>query len=395
MTQTNHSVFDVVVEQLISEGPDAMRPVLTALLNEAMKIEREQFLGASHYERSEDRLGFANGYQNKRIDTQAGTLNLSIPKTARHSDEPFYPQSLERGLRSQRAMMQTVAEMYVTGVSTRRVEKVMQSMGIENISSTQVSRANQKMDEALKAWRDRPLGKISYLILDARYEKVREGHQVIDMAVLSAVGVMPCGRRNVLGTAVALNEAEVNWRAFLKGLVDRGLHGLEFIVSDDHGGLKAARKAVFPGILWQRCQFHLAQNAIHHAPNHEIKQRIGGELRTVWNAPNIVTAQANLKALVVQYEEKHLHLSEWLENNVPEGLNAFALPDRHQKKMRTSNSIERTVQQELKRRTRLVRVFPNREALLRLVSAILIEIDDEWANANHRYIVWNDNDSTC
>ena len=251
------------------------------------------------------------------------------------------------------------------------------------------------MDEALKAWRDRPLGKISYLILDARYEKVREGHQVIDMAVLSAVGVMPCGRRSVLGTAVALNEAEVNWRAFLKDLIDRGLHGLEFIVSDDHSGLKAARKAGFPGIPWQRCQFHLAQNAIHHAPNHEIKQRIGGELRNVWNAPNLATAEANLKALVKQYQEKHPHLADWLENNVPEGLNAFALPERHQKKMRTSNSIERTVQQELKRRTRLVRVFPNREALLRLVSAILIEIDDEWTNANHRYIVWNDNDSTC
>ncbi len=394
MTQSNNSVFDVVVEQLISEGPDAMRPVLTVLLNEAMKIEREQFLGAKHYERKEDRRGFANGYQNKRVDTQAGTLNLSIPKTAKH-DEPFYPKALERGLRSQRAMMQTVAEMYVTGVSTRRIESVMQSMGIENISSTQVSRANQNMDEALKVWRDRRLGKIHYLILDARYEKVREGHQVIDMAVLSAVGVMPCGRRSVLGTAVSLNEAEVNWRGFLKGLTDRGIHGLEFIVSDDHAGLKAARKAIFPGIPWQRCQFHLAQNAIQNAPNHKIKQRIGGELRTVWNAPNIETAQDNLKALVAKYEKQHPHLAEWLENNVPEGFNAFTLPERHQKKMRTSNSIERTVQQELKRRTRLVRVFPNREALLRLVSAILIEIDDEWANADHRYIVWNDNDSTC
>jgi transposase-like protein len=395
MTQSNNNVFDVVVEQLISEGPDAMRPVLTALLNEAMKIEREQFLGASHYEHNKDRQGFANGYQDKRVDTQAGTLNLRIPKTAKHADKPFYPQSLERGLRSQRAMMLTVAEMYVTGVSTRRVEKVMKSMGIESISSMQVSRANQTMDEALKVWRNRPLGKISYLIIDARYEKVREGHEVIDMAVLSAIGVLPCGRRSVLGTAVALNEAEVNWRDFFKGLVSRGLHGLEYIVSDAHSGLKGARKAVFPGVPWQRCQFHLAQNVIHHAPNQKIKQSIGGELRSVWNAPNRIVAEANLTVLVGQYQEKHPHLAQWLENNVPEGLNAFALPDNHQKKMRTSNSIERTVQQELKRRTRLVRVFPNRDALLRLVSAILIEIDDEWANANHRYIVWNDNDTIC
>ena len=161
-------------------------------------------------------------------------------------------------------MMLTVAEMYVTGVSTRRVERSCGAWELR-ISSTQVSRANQTMDEALQAWRERPLGKISYLILDARYEKVREGHQVVDMAVLSAVGVLPCGRRCVLGTMVALNEAEVNWRAFIKGLVDRGLHGLEFIVSDDHSGLKLPEKAVFPGIPWQRCQFHLAQNAVHHA----------------------------------------------------------------------------------------------------------------------------------
>ncbi len=138
---------------------------------------------------------------------------------------------------------------------------------------------------------------------------------------------------------MALNEAEVNWRAFLKGLVDRGIHGIEFIVSDDHSGLKAARKAVFPGIPWQRCQFHLAQNAMHHAPNHKIKQRIGGELRSVWNAPNMAAAQVNLKVLVSQYQEKHAHLAQWLENNVPEGLNVFALPDRHQKKCEAPTAL--------------------------------------------------------
>lgn len=395
MTQKHHNVFDVVVDHLIEKGPDAMRPVLTLLLNEAMKIEREQFLGAGHYERSTQRQGYANGYQAKRVDTQAGTLDLAIPKSARHGDAPFYPQALERGLRSQRALMTTITEMYIKGVSTRRVEQVVETMGIRNLSSTQVSRACQSLDEALAAWRERELGQVAYLILDARYEKAREGNQVVDMAVLSAIGVLPCGRRAVLGVWVALNEAEVNWREFLKSLVRRGLHGVTYIVSDDHAGLDRARKAVFPGVPWQRCQFHLAQNAIHHAPSAAIKKRIGSELRGIWNAPDRAGAEANLQALVERYEEKHAHLANWLADAVPEGLTVFGLPEAHRKRMRTSNSIERSIQQELKRRTQLVRVFPNRESLLRLASAILVEIDEEWSNAERRYIVWNDKSSTC
>ena len=390
MTQSNNSVYDVIVDQLIHKGPEAIRPVLTMLLNEAMKVEREQFLGAAAYERSEHRNGYANGYQSKRVDSQAGSLDLCVPKTAQHAEQPFYPQALERGLRSQRAVMLTVAEMYVKGVSTRRVEKVMQTMGIKSLSSTQVSRAAKMLDEGLEAWRGRSLGEVPYLMLDARYEKVREGSQVVDMAVLTAIGVMPCGRRTVLGVWIALNEAEVNWREFLKSLVKRGLHGVRFIVSDDHAGLKAARRSVFPGVDWQRCQFHLAQNAIHHAPNQTIKKRIGGELRAVWDAPDRRVAEANLAALVEKYQAKHPHLADWLDEDVPEGLAAFVLPKTHQKKMRTSNSIERAIQQELKRRTQLVRVFPNRESLLRLASAILIEIDEEWSNADRRYIVWDD-----
>jgi transposase-like protein len=390
MTQNHHNVFDVVVDQLIEKGPDAMRPVLALLLNEAMKIEREQFLGAGLYERSEGRRGYANGYQSKRVDTQAGTLDIAIPKSAQHGEEPFYPQALERGLRSQRALMTTIAEMYIKGVSTRRVEQVIQTMGIRSLSSTQVSRACQLLDEALAAWRERELGETAYLILDARYEKAREGNQVVDVAVLSAIGVLPCGRRAVLGVGVALNEAEVNWREFLKSLVHRGLHGVRYIVSDDHAGLDGARKSVFPGVPWQRCQFHLAQNAIHHAPSAVIKKRIGGELRSIWDAPDRAAAEANLQTLVAHYEKQHSHLANWLAEAVPEGLTVFGLPEAHRQRMRTSNSIERSIQQELKRRTQLVRVFPHRESLLRLASAILIEIDEEWSNADRRYIVWDD-----
>lgn len=387
MTESKDTATQLAMEILIKQGPEAMTEVFRVMFNEAMRCERENHLNAAHYERSDQRTGYANGYKGKKIDTPAGTIQLDIPKSAGH-DQPFYPQSLERGKRSSRALMAAAAEMYIHGVSTRRVESVMQMFGVEHLSSSQVSRATKLLDEELSAWRNRSLGKVLYVNLDARYEKVRENGVVISAAVLSAIGVMEDGKRSILGIQVALSEAEVNWREFLKGLVNRGLHGVQYIVSDDHSGLTAALNAVFPGVIWQRCQFHLSQNAIHHAPNANIRKRIGAELRGIWNAPSKLEAELQLKTLTGRYQEKYPALADWLENNVPQALAVFSLPEAHRRKMRTSNGIERAIQQELKRRTQLVRVFPNRAALLRLVSAILIEMDEEWTTADKRYIVW-------
>ena len=227
-----------------------------------------------------DRRGYANGYKSKTLDTTAGTVTVDVPKAA-GIDEPFYPQSLERGRRSSRAVMLAIAEMYVQGVSTRDAAKVMAEFGLKSLSSTQVSRAAALLDEELAAWRRRPLGEVHYLLLDARYEKLREGGVVRDAALFSAIGIGPDGRRCVLGVSCDPSEAEIHWRAFLDSLIDRGMRGVRFVVSDDHAGLKAARRAVLPGAVWQRCQFHLAQNAIHHAPNAAIRQRIGAELRRI------------------------------------------------------------------------------------------------------------------
>ena len=284
--------------------------------------------------------------------------------------------------------MLAVAEMYVKGVSTRQAEAVLREFGIENLSSSQVSRAAALLDEELEAWRNRPLGEIRYLILDARYEKMRAGGVVRDAAVLSAIGIGPDERRRVLGVSVALSEAEVHWRGFLDDLVARGMRGVEFIVSDDHAGLRAARRAVLGAATWQRCQFHLAANAVHHAPNTAIRERIGAELRSIWNAPTLAKAQVALDELVAGYRDTAPGLATWLENAVPEGLAVFTLPEHHRRRLRTSNLIERAVQQELKRRTVKVRVFPNDQALLRLVSAVLVEIDETWASDNKAYIKW-------
>jgi putative transposase len=256
--------------------------------------------------------------------------------------------------------MLAVAEMYIKGVSTREVEAVMREFGIESLSSSQVSRAAKLLDDELEAWRNRPLGEIRYLILDARYEKMRHGGIVRDAAVLSAIGIGPDERRRVLGVSVALSEAEVHWRAFLESLQARGMRGVEYVVSDDHAGLRAARRAVLGGAKWQRCQFHLARNAIHHAPSLAIRKRIGAELRAVWNAASLAKAETALAELVAAYRDTAPKLAGWLEENVPEGLAVFLLPEHHRRRMRTSNPMERAVQQELKRRTVKVRVFPER-----------------------------------
>lgn len=368
-----------------------MASVFSGLFDLAMRIEREQFLEAGHYERTPLRRGYANGVKPKRLDTPAGTVTVNVPKTAGH-DEPFYPQSLERGRRSSRAVMLAVAEMYVKGVSTRDAEAVMKEFGIESLSSTQVSRAAKLLDDELEAWRTRPLGEIRYLIVDARYEKVRDGGVVRDAAVLSAIGIGPDERRRVLGVSCALSEAEVHWRAFLESLISRGMRGVQFVVSDDHAGLRAARKAVLTGATWQRCQFHLAQNAIHHAPSLAIRKRIGAELRQIWNAPDLNLATESLRRLVESYRDKAAKLAAWLEDNVPDGLAVFTLPEAHRRRLRTSNPMERAIQQEIKRRTQKVRVFPNEKSLERLVSAVLVEIDDKWASADKAYIKWECHD---
>jgi len=390
--KTSDTIIAAVLEQLVAEGPQVMAQVVTALMNLAMRMEREQFLGAGHYERVAERRGYANGTKPKLIDTLAGTLSLEVPKTA-GTDEPYFPQALERGRRSCRAVMLAVAEMYVCGVSTRDAERVMAEFGLKSLSSTQVSRATKLLDGELEAWRARTLGEIRYLFVDARYEKSRQGGVVRDAAVLSAFGVGPDGRRRILGVSVALSEAEVHWRAFLESLVARGMRGVQFITSDDHAGLEAARKAVLGGAVWQRCQFHLAQNAIHHAPAASSRKRIGAQLREVWNARNLAVAESELKALVVSYRDSAPKLADWLETAIPEGLAVFALPEHHRKRMRTSNPIERAVQQELKRRTVKVRVFPNAASLLRLVTAVLVEIDEAWQAATQPYINWNSPDA--
>jgi transposase-like protein len=313
------------------------------------------------------------------VKTRVGELELAIPKTRSHGpdSEPFYPNSLERGLRSERALTLAVAEMYVQGVSTRKVAEVTRELCGLDITSQQVSRAAALLDEELEAWRTRPLGEHALVVLDARYEKVRHGGHVRSIAVLIASGVNADGKRSVIGASASLSEAEVHWREFLRSLVQRGLEGTVLITSDDHQGLKAALRHVFPGVLWQRCQCHLQRNASAYVPRVEMRDQVAREIRSIFNAPDLHEAERLLAKTVEVYRESAPRLAEWMETNLPEGLTVFALPVHQRRRMRTSNLLER-LNRELKRRTRVATLFPNEESLLRLVSAVLVEISEEW-----------------
>jgi putative transposase len=363
-----------ILEGLIQGGTENFALVLEKLLNELMKIEREKFLGAEPFERTEERKGYANGFKDKTLQTRSGSLQLKIPQVR---NLEFYPSCLEKGSRSEKALKVAIGEMYVQGVSTRDVKKITEELCGFEISSTQVSRLASLLDEELKAFRQRSLGQIKYLYVDARYEKVRQVGNVRDLAVLAAIGVNEKGKREILGISVSLSEAEIHWRNFFEDLQRRGMRGLELIISDDHSGLVAARKSVFPSVPWQRCTFHMAQNAQGYAPKQEMKGEIGQTMRDIFNCPNLELAQECKKMAVQKYEKTAPKFSRWLENNVEAGLTFFQFPHEHRKRIRTSNAMER-LNQEIKRRTRLVRVFPNEESCERLVTAILQEIHEEW-----------------
>jgi len=369
-----NSTFHDVLKLLTADGFNGLGEAVRRLINEAMRLERQNHLGVGPYERSEDRQGYANGYKPKTVKTRVGELTFAIPQVR---DAGFYPSSLDKGLRSERALKLALAEMYVQGVSTRRVAQITEQLCGFEVSSSQVSRAAQELDAVLEKWRNRPLGAYPYVYLDARYEKVRNNGAVVSSAVLVAIGVSETGTRQILGTSVAISEQEAHWRDFLKQLQARGLHGVKLFVSDAHEGLKAARRAVFPSVPWQRCQFHLQQNAQSYVPKQELKKKVAADIRSIFNAPSEDESKRLLSQLLKNYEKSAPRLVDWAEENIPEGFTVFQFPDDHWRRIRTSNVLER-INKEIRQRTRVANIFPNDASCLRLVSAVLMEISEEW-----------------
>jgi putative transposase len=372
--QVNNSKLSEAVELISNYGFEGMSNALQILFNEAMLIERSRYLQAEPYERTDERKDYANGFKPKTLNTRLGVLSLSVPQVR---EGEFYPSFLEKGIRSERALKVALAEMYVQGVSTRKVEAILEGLCGLSVSSAEVSRCAKNLDDELSKWRTRRLGKYPYVFVDARYEKVREGGCVVDLAVLIAYGIDGSGKREMLGVSVSLSENEVHWRNFFESLVERGLHGMTLIVSDAHAGLKAARKAIFPSVPWQRCQFHLQQNAQAYVPKKSMKKAVAETLRAIFQAENREEADRLLKMGIAKYRTSAPKLSAWMEANLEEGLTIFDFPIEHRKRLRTSNIAERA-NKEIRRRTRVATLSPNVASCERLVSAVLMEISEEW-----------------
>lgn len=383
-TQANDTEIVEMMQVLMNEGMQGFPAVMARLYNLAMRFERELHLGAARYERSACRTGYANGYKPKTVRTAAGNLRLEIPQV-RGSERPFYPRSLERGARSDRALRMAVAEMYVKGVSTRKVQAIFSELCDVDITADQVSRAMRELDGELESWRNRPLGEVKVLFADATYHKARVDGVVVPVATFIVTGVLADGHRAILAVDTDLSENEVHWRRVLSRLVERGMHGVRLFVSDSHDGLRAAREAAMPGVPWQRCQMHLQQNAQAYVTRMSLKHDVASDLREVFNAPTMEEARRKLAEVVDRYSESQSRLAAWMEENVPEGLAVFSFPQDVRMFLRTNN-ISENLNRQIKARTRLMPAFPNTDSLMRLVSAICAEMSDEWESSNYKYM---------
>ena len=363
------------VKAIFTENPDAFRRLLQKIVQDTLESEIENFLEAGPYERTETRRGYRAGYYSRRMETRVGTLTLRVPQDRQGN---FKTELFERYQRSEKALVSTMMEMYIEGVSTRKVAKVTEVLCGTEFSAATVSSLTKKMDESLKKFANRPLTEAyPYIILDARYEKVRIDGIVQNQAVLIALGISWDGRREVLGVELAPRESKSIWKDFLIGLKERGLHGVEFVVSDDHCGIRNAVSSVLTEAVWQRCYVHFLRNALDHMPKKHIDPACMMELRWIYDRRTIDEAMSDLQAWLSKWSEKYPSLCEWVEENIHETLSFYKLPHLHHKHLKSTNMLER-MNQEIKRRTHIIRTFPNRESCLRMVRALAVETHEAW-----------------
>jgi putative transposase len=374
MTKTKPKAELIDVKELLERDEDFLQTALQALLQAALEAEMSETIGAEKGERTEARLSYRSGYYSRSLITRVGTLELRVPqdRAGRFSTELF-----QRYQRSEKALVSTLAEMYVQGVSTRKVKAVTEALCGHSFSASAISAINKSLDETLRAFSERRLSEpFPYLILDARYEKVREAGIIASQAVLIAVAVDGEGRRQVIGVDLANRESRTSWREFLVALKERGLFGVEFVVSDDHEGLRRAIREVLPGADWQRCYVHFLRNALDHLPR-KLADDCLQELRWIYDRRELAEARRDIAAWLAKWHPKHAKLCDWVEDNIEETLTYYRLPLQHHKHTKSTNMLER-FNQELKRRTHVVRIFPNAESCLRLVRALAVETHENW-----------------
>lgn len=385
MTRTNPKPAIATVKDLLLSDPDSLREVVRAVMQEMLEAEMTEALGAGKGERTTERLGYRSGYYGRTLITRVGKLELRVPqdREGRFSTELF-----ERYQRSERALVATLAEMYVQGVSTRKVKAITEELCGHAFSASAISAINLRLDESLAAFAGRPLAEpFPYLILDARYEKVREAGVVMSQAVLIAVGIDWDGRRQILAVEMANRESRSSWKDFLLALKARGLHGVEFVVADDHAGLRAAIREVLADAAYQRCYVHFLRNALDHLPRKHADDCLQ-ELRWLYDRRDLAEAKADLAQWLAKWQGKYPRLTQWVEDTIEETFTYFRLPMPHHKHMKSTNMLER-LNEEIRRRTYVVRIFPNAESCRRLVRALAVETHENWMEAN-RYLNMDD-----
>jgi len=380
MAETKRMTAEQVVSYLLEEeGVDFLRESLTWVVQQLMEAEVSELIGAERGERSEERLTHRNGYRPRRWDTRAGELELAIPKLRRGS---YFPSFLEPRRRSEQALVAVVQEAYVAGVSTRKVDQVVESLGLR-VSKSEVSRICQGLDEQVDAFRNRPLeGRYPYLWLDAKVEKVRDGGRVVRKCLVLAYGVHESGYREVIGLDVGEAETEAFWRSFLRSLVERGLTGVQLVVSDAHAGLKRAIGQVL-GCSWQRCSVHFLRETLGHA-RREQQPMLAALLRPLFNTESGEHASVLLGEALERLRQPLPKVAALIEEAEEDLLAFYSFPADHWPKLRSTNPLER-VNREIGRRTDVVGIFPNDKALIRLATSVVIEQNDEWL-VGRRYL---------
>jgi putative transposase len=381
MTAKQDSRKTVRLEDVMAKDRDMLKALVQEAVQQTLEAEMTECLAAAPNERSEARLGYRSGYYTRGLLTRVGKIELRVPqdRQGRFSTEVF-----ERYQRSEKAFVATLAEMYVQGVSTRKVKAITEQLCGYRFSASTVSRMTRSLDEKLKAFADRRLhDDYPYLILDARYEKVRQDGVIGHRAVLIAIGVNWDGRREILAVELANRESRSSWKDFLVRLNERGLHGVELVVSDDHAGLKSAIRETLTDAAWQRCYVHFLRNALDYLPRKADDDCLT-ELRWLYDRRNIEEALRDLSAWLAKWHGKYSKLCDWVEENIEETLTFYRLPRQHHKHLKSTNMLER-LNEEIRRRTRVIRIFPNEASCLRLVRALAVEKHEEWIEGT-RYL---------
>ena len=385
MTKSEGKPTLATVKDLLAANPDSLRAVVRAVMQEMLEAEMTDALGAEKSERTPARLGYRAGYYTRTLVTRVGKLELRVPQDR---DGRFSTELFERYQRSEQALVATLAEMYVQGVSTRKVKAITEEVCGHSFSASAISAINKRLDESLAAFAQRPLTEpFPYLILDARYEKVREGGIVTSQAVLIAVGIDWDGRRQILSVEMANRESRSSWKEFLLGLRARGLHGVELVVADDHAGLRAAIREVLAEAAYQRCYVHFLRNALDYLPRKADDDCLQ-ELRWLYDRRSVEEARRDLAAWIAKWGTRYPRLVAWVEETIEETLTFYRLPRQHHKHLKSTNMLER-LNEEIRRRTYVVRIFPNAASCCRLVRALAVEMHENWLEA-HRYLNMDD-----